>query len=438
MTISTRSPAIVTALLILVISGGIAQDLRIPAGEYATRRGAFLAMLDDASAAVLKSADMRMRSNDVEYRYRQESNFLYLTGLNQPGCFLLMLPAGMEVDGTRRTSILFVSDDARDVGKPEFIGRDDTVVSISRFESLFRKVLDHVQTLYVSAPDTRFVNDWLNGNAMFLDRDSRRTFEQAHPGVHVKNAGSFLSRLREIKSTAELGLIRRAIETTGDGLRRAMMACKPGAREYELQAEVEYGMTHGGAEYTSFPSIIGSGPNALILHYDRNRRTMQRGEVVVMDVGAEYNGYAADVTRTIPVSGRFTAGQKALYDVVLRAQQEVIRIIRAGVPMKALDARAREVIGAAGYAKYIQHSVSHELGLDVHDVRASDTLRAGMVITVEPGIYVPADDTSADTAVRGTGIRIEDDVEVTAEGAIVLSDMIPREAEKLERMMRRR
>jgi Xaa-Pro aminopeptidase len=208
-------------------------------------------------------------------------------------------------------------------------------------------------------------------------------------------------------------------------------------KEYELQAIIEFSMIREGAEYESFPSIIGSGPNSLIPHYDDNRRTMQKGDVVVMDVGAEVDGYAADVTRTIPVSGRFTEGQREVYSAVLRTQQAVIGVIRPGLPWVALDRKAKEILQPHGFAPYLTHSVSHHVGLDVHDIGQMDTLKAGMVITVEPGVYVPAADTIVAEKYRGFGIRIEDDVLVTENGSLVLSRNIPKEIGDIEGLMKR-
>jgi Xaa-Pro aminopeptidase len=217
-----------------------------------------------------------------------------------------------------------------------------------------------------------------------------------------------------------------------------MVSCTPGVREYELQAEIEYAMARSGAWGQSFPSIVGSGPNALIPHYELNRRTARAGEVVVMDVGAEMSGYAADVTRTIPVSGRFSAPQRKVYETVLRAQRAVIAAIRPGMSWKTLDATARAAIKEAGYDRFWLHSVSHHLGLDVHDAGVMDTLRDGMVITVEPGIYIPVADTTVSAEYRGIGVRIEDDVLVTGDGAEVLSARVPKDIVDIERIMKRK
>ncbi len=240
-----------------------------------------------------------------------------------------------------------------------------------------------------------------------------------------------------IKSPWEVDRIRTSIAATGEGLRRVMELCRPGMREYELQAVVEYEMMRRGASAPAFQSIIGSGPNALILHYEHNRRTLAAGELVVMDVGAEIDGYAADVTRTIPVSGTFTAEQRTVYNAVLRARDSVVSRIRSGLPWAELDRVAKAVLAAEGFGSFWRHSVSHFLGIDVHDVGKMDTLRAGMVLTVEPGVYIPENDTTVAAHFRGIGVRIEDDVLVTQSGAVVLSDGIPRTVKEIEKLMKK-
>jgi Xaa-Pro aminopeptidase len=404
--------------------------------EYRNRRERVAAMLDSSSALVMKAFDVRTRSHDVSYRYRQESHFLYLTGFNEPNCYLLIAPRGVAVDGSSSTILLFVPAGSEQLSQ-EAQAPGEVVLANDRVKDLFEAALKGLTTLYVSAPDLGFRLDWLNGKPLFIERDSRKQFEEAHPGIKVRPAGSLVAAGRSIKSAAEVDLIQRAIDMTGAGLQRAWKICKPGTWEYELQAEVEYEMTRNGADYEGFPSIIGSGENSLILHYDLNKRKTKSGDLVVMDVGAEYQGYSADITRTIPVSGRFTKAQKEVYEVVLRAQKEVIQMIRPGVSMGDLDKRTRAIITEAGYGDFIRHGVSHPLGIDVHDVGTGGPLKPGMVITVEPGIYIPPDAETVKPEYRGFGIRIEDDVLVTETGYKLLSKNIPKEVREIESIMKR-
>ncbi len=418
------------ALLILCSLQAVAG---ITPEEFAHRRFAVAAQLDSSAALVMRASDIRMRANDVNYRYRQESNLWYLTGSESPNSYLIIAPGGITVGGTRGVVAIFpplVSPADHDGGGTVTTGQLE--LEVDRFPEAFRSVASKVKTLYVSAPDIKFVNDWLNGKSIFLDRDVRKTFEQTYPGVKVKNASALLARARGIKSPAEVELIRRAAAITGEGLERAMRACGPGVFEYQLQAEIEYVMTRRGSAGPAFPSIVGSGLNTLDYHYELNRRQAKAGELVVMDVGAEYGGYSADVTRTIPISGRFTKEQAEVYDLVLKAQEAAIAGIRPGAPFRVVDTKAREVVDAAGFGKYWGHGASHHLGVDAHDAGMMDTLRAGMVVTVEPGLYIPAGDTTRAEGYRGWGIRIEDDVLVTENGSVVLSEGIPKQRKEIE------
>jgi Xaa-Pro aminopeptidase len=409
----------------------------IPPTEYADRRARLAALADTDAAIVFRAADFRVRSGDVSYRYRQESNLLYLTGISEPNVSLIVIPRGVTADGKAWRLLLFApAARAREISANGSFP-DGGVFDAGRFEDIFPLVAGSVRSLYLSALDPGFVNDWLNARALFLDQEARQRLREKFPSLRIRNAGPLVSGLRECKSAAELDLIRSAIRMTGDGIRRAMTVCKPGAREFELQAAVEYEMIRQGAGYTSFPSIIGSGPNSVSPHYDENRREMRAGEVVVVDVGAEYGGYAADVTRTLPVSGSFTAAERKVYSTVLKAQEETIRLIRPGVHWSALEAKAREVLGAGGFGRYMPHGVSHHVGIDVHDAGSLDTLKAGMVITVEPGIYVPGTDTALAPAFRGFGVRIEDDVLVTRDGSEVLTSGIPKDIETIEKLVRK-
>jgi Xaa-Pro aminopeptidase len=426
--------ALLAALLAITAAqapGGISP------GEYAARRARLAALADTDAAVVFHAAPFRVRSGDVSYRYRQESNFLYLTGFTEPDVTLLVVPRGLVPEGAEWRSILFApAARAREIIASGAF-QEGAVLESRRFGEIFPRVAGSVRSLYLSSLDPAFVDDWLNDKAIFLDQEARQRIREKFASLKIRNAGPLVAQLRECKSPAEVDLIRQAIRMTGDGIRRAMTLCKPGAMEYELQAAVEYDMVRQGAGYTSFPSIIGSGPNSVIPHYDENRREMRPGEVVVMDVGAEFDGYAADVTRTLPVSGSFTAAERKVYATVLKAQEETIRLIRPGVRWSALGEKAREVLAAAGFGGYMPHGVSHHVGIDVHDAGTYDTLKAGMVITVEPGIYVPGSDTVLSREYRGFGVRIEDDVLVTPGGSEVLSAGIPSDVASVEKLVSR-
>jgi Xaa-Pro aminopeptidase len=408
----------------------------VPGHEYAARRAEVVRMLDSTGAMLLGSADYKTRSNDVAYRFRQDNSILYLTGAEEPGIRLLLAGRTFSLNGAPTSAALFAPKGAvtRLKSSPKLEGVQ--VVDASRLQEILGLVLPAARTLYLSAPDIRFVNDWVNDRQLFLDRDAKKELESRFPDLKVKSAGPILSPLRGTKSEAEVEIIRQAIALTGDGIRKAIAVCAPGKYEYELQAAIEYEMTRQGSVSPAYPSIVGSGPNSLIPHYDDNRRKMEKGDLVVMDVGAEYENYSADVTRTLPVSGRFTPEQRALYDAVLQSQEAVIAAIRPGVTFSELEKTARKVLADHGYAAYLTHGISHHIGLDTHDAGPMDTLRVGMVITVEPGVYVPVNDTVLAAGYRGNGIRIEDDVLVTGKGRTVLSDSIPKKPDEIEELMK--
>jgi Xaa-Pro aminopeptidase len=243
-----------------------------------------------------------------------------------------------------------------------------------------------------------------------------------------------IARLRLVKGSDELTRLRRATAITAEALKESMRVARPGMWEYELEAVIEYTFRRNGAERVGFPSIVASGPNAVTLHYDENRRQVQAGELVIEDVGAEFGYYSADMTRTIPISGRFTTRQRALYDLVLGTQQAAIDSVRPGTTLAALNRIARtymrdnsgDLCGSDSCVPYFTHALSHWLGMDVHDVGSFGArLEPGMVLTVEPGIYIPSE---------RVGIRIEDDILVTSEGHEVLS-LAPRTAEEIEQII---
>jgi Xaa-Pro aminopeptidase len=229
--------------------------------------------------------------------------------------------------------------------------------------------------------------------------------------------------------------LRRAIDITAEAQREAMRAVSPGMFEYEIEAIIEYTFRRNGAERVGFPSIVGSGPNSVTLHYDKNRRQTEAGDLVVMDIGAEWGYYTADVTRTVPVSGRFTTRQRTVYDIVLGAQQAAIDAVKPGVTIAELtriaqqymETNSGDVCGSESCRRYFLHGLSHWLGMDVHDVGDyARPLEPGMVLTIEPGIYIASEQ---------IGVRIEDDILVTATGHEILSGAAPRTADEIETAM---
>ena len=401
-------------------------------GEYAERREALSALLDTTTALAMKGGE---EGPDQVTRFRQDRNFLYLTGVSVPGARMILAPRGIRIGSGIKTCFLF-ADLRQDPVPAVPLTSSDTLLDASRFSDVLGQALSGIHTLCY-APEASFLHDWINGKAYFTDREMRKTFEKAHPGIRLKTAVTLISRLRQVKSPGELDVLRKAIQLTGDGLRRAIEDCRPGMYEYDIQALIEFEAIRQGSTGMGFASIIGSGKNSLIPHYFDNNCELHAGDLIVIDVGAEWQGYSADVTRTIPVSGAFTKEQAVVYRTVLDIQKALIALIRPGVTILDIEREAFELTRAAGYGRNFLHGVTHSIGLDVHDPMNGDTLCPGMVITVEPGIYIPAGDTAFPEGRRGFGIRIEDDVLVTETGSKVLSSEIPKEMAEIEKLMRK-
>jgi len=402
----------------------------IAAAAHATRRAALLertgpgvVVVPAATRADLE-ADVR-QDND----FRQDDSFFYLTGLETPGAWLLLVS-----DGEAQASILLLPPTSQraqrwtgiqlapgeeataltgiaDIGTFDAQGFTDTVAA--------RLGPGRLYTLLQHPRVVRFAADW-----------QERGWEPA-------DVRPILDSLRLVKDDAGIAALRAAAAITAAGVTEGMKAVRPGMFEYQLEAVVEYTFRDRGADRLGFPSIVGSGPNGMVLHYDANRRRMAGGDLVVVDVGAEYAYHTADVTRTFPVNGRFTERQRALYDLVLATQLAVIDAVRPGATLAELNAVARrylsehggDLCGADDCAPFLIHGVGHWLGMRVHDVGDIRTpLAPGMVLTVEPGLYLPEE---------GIGIRIEDDILVTHEGADVLTAGVVKAAADIEALMTR-
>jgi Xaa-Pro aminopeptidase len=412
----------------------------VPVERLAARRAALLDRIG-TGIAVLRSASFRSLGRDYpqDSDYREDNDFFYLTGLEAPGGWLVLVGRKNGPD----SEVLYLPE--RDSAATSWHGptltpgpgaRRLTGIEDVRPSSVAESEIERA-VLEPGSP--------AKAGALFLKRTSRQATsgfsrrlvaEKTGRGSQpIRDLDAELAVLRQVKDDDEVRRLRRAVEITGQAIRETMREARPGMHEYELEGRLEYGFRRRGAERLGFPSIVGSGPNALTLHYDENRRRIRPGELVVMDVGAEHGYYSADVTRTIPVSGAFDSRQRQLYELVLGAQQAALDSVRPGNTLAALDRIARDhmrrqsgkLCGESGCERYFIHGLSHWLGMDVHDVGAySRRLEPGMVFTLEPGIYIPAE---------SLGIRIEDDILVTAGGAEVLSSGIPRTVREVERAM---
>ena len=416
----------------------------VPVERLTARRAALLEGMG-AGIAVLRSAQPRSLERDYpqDSDYREDNDFFYLTGLESPSSWLVLVARDSAPDEV----LLFLPPPnaaaERWTGRAALLPEEATrLTGIPEIRST-ATAEDEIQTLVFGAgsPARR--------GSLYLRREPpqgesaffrRLVFSAGTAGapVPVGDLGGLLARLRLVKDQEELRRLREAVGITAEALREAMATTRPGMHEYEIEGRIEYVFRRNGAERVGFPSIVGSGPNGTALHYDRNRRQTRPGELVVLDVGAEYGYLTADVTRTLPTSGRFSDRQRALYNLVLGSQQAALDQTRPGASLLTLDRVARAYLrersgtlcGASPCDRYFVHGLSHWLGMDVHDVGSYATpLAPGMVFTVEPGIYLPDE---------GLGIRIEDDVLVTATGYELLSAQAPRTAQQVEQAMRAR
>ena len=429
---------------------------------FARRRKQLMRIAGDEAILVLAAAPERIRSRDTHFPYRQDSDFWYLTGFEEPAAVLVLVPGRAHGE-----ALLFCRerDPEREgwdgprlgpEGACEALGLDDAY-PIDDLDDILPGLLEgRTRVYYHFGRDTDFdlkLIGWLN-------RVREQVRLGAQPPHEFLELGHLLDELRLFKSAEELKLMQRAADIAIAAHEAAMRAVRPGMREYELQAELEREFRRADA-VPAYASIVGAGANACVLHYVANNATVRDGDLVLIDAGAEYRGYASDITRTFPANGRFTREQRALHDLVGAAHAAALAQARPGVPYEAMHAAAVEVltegllrlgllkgklerhVADGGYKRFYRHKTGHWLGLDVHDVGdyrldgESRLLEPGMAFTVEPGLYVMPDDASVAAKWRGIGIRTEDDVVVTRDGHRVLTRKLARSADEIESLMAR-
>ena len=390
---------------------------------YAERRRALMDAMGEGVVVVYSEGQ------EDTFGYRQSSDFFYLTGVEDPDAILVLAPK----ERTYREFLVLKTRDAeweRWTGEREPLG--EALRKKYGFEKIFRdrdgvllglalNLARRSPTLWQAVlPDPAV-------DAKPKDLELYSKIQDRLPGVTVKTLGWTLATMRARHSADELAVMQHGIRLTEEGFRAAVRLVRPGATEGAVRAEAERVWRVAGSRRTAYPSIVGSGANSTILHYPRSERAMKDGELLLMDMACEYAHYATDITRTVPVGGRFSPEQRKVYDVVLAAQQKALAMVKPGVYHEDLDKAARGVVEAAGYGDFFIHGLGHFVGLDVHDAGAyQEPLQPGMVLTIEPGIYLPD---------RGFGVRIEDEVLVTETGARLLTDGLPRTAEEVERWM---
>jgi Xaa-Pro aminopeptidase len=426
--------------------------------EFARRRKHLMELIGPNGIAVVAAAPERVRSRDTLFPYRPDSDFYYLTGFAEPEAVVVLMPGRPQGE-----FLLFCRERnpereqwdgprAGPEGAVASYGADDAF-PITDLDDILPGLLERNDRVYYSMGGNEFDQRLL---AFMKTLNGKR--QSGHAPSELVALDHLLHEMRLFKSRAETSVMRQAARIAVAAHSRAMRACRPGMKEYELEAEFVHEFRRHGAE-CSYPPIVAAGANACVLHYRANDASLHDGELVLIDAGCEVSMYASDVTRTFPVNGKFSAPQRELYEVVLEANEAATAKARAGnhwndphdaavdVVTKGLkglgllEGRVPQLVKSLAYKRFFMHKTGHWLGMDVHDVgdyKVADhwrLLEPGMVMTVEPGIYVSPDDKSVDKRWRGIGIRIEDDVQVTRTEPDVLTQALPRTVAEIERQM---
>ena len=435
--------------------------MKISKAEFARRRKNLMGMMDKHTIAIIPGARAVTRSRDTEYPFRQNSDLFYLTGFEEPDAVLVLVP------GRRQGQVvLFCRERDPDMelwngyrlgpeGAVAYLGVDDAF-PIDDLDEILPGLIEGTQRIYYSMGHDDVFDQRVMG---WVNQIRKLVRTGAAPPADFTDLAFLLHEQRLIKSAAEVRVMRKAGEISAAAHVRAMQECQPGRYEYHLEAAIQHTFAEHGARFPAYNSIVGSGANACVLHYTENASKMRAGDLVLIDAGCEYQGYAADITRTFPVSGQFSTEQRAIYDLVLEAQRAAIAKVRPGntwnqphdatvrvitrglIKLGLLRGKERELIKAEAYRDFYMHRAGHWLGLDVHDVGEYRVdgrwrqLEPGMVLTIEPGIYVAADNTKVPKRWRGIGVRIEDDVVVTEQGCDVLTGDVPKRADEIEALM---
>ncbi|ELY5878050.1 Xaa-Pro aminopeptidase [Cronobacter sakazakii] len=428
--------------------------------EFLRRRQSLLAKMAPASAALIFAAPEATRSADSEYPYRQNSDFWYFTGFNEPEAVLVLIKS----DETHSHSVIFnrLRDKTAEIWFGRRLGQEaapaklgvDRALAFNEIDEQLYQLLNGLDVVYHAQGEYAYADTILFAALDKLRRGARQnlsapaTLTDWRPWVH---------EMRLFKSPEELTVMRRAGEISALAHTRAMQKCRPGMYEYQLEGEILHEFTRHGARFPSYNTIVGGGENGCILHYTENESQLRDGDLVLIDAGCEYKGYAGDITRTFPVNGKFTPAQRAVYDIVLESLETALRLFRPGTSIQDVTGDAvrvmvkgliglgilkgdvEQLVAENAHRPYFMHGLSHWLGLDVHDVGfygpdRSRILAPGMVITVEPGLYI-APDADVPEEYRGIGIRIEDDIVITETGNENLTASVVKSADDIEALM---
>ncbi len=424
--------------------------------------------IGEDSIAIIPSSREITRSHDSHFRFRQDSDFFYLTGFDEPDSIAVLLPSHK-----KHPYMLFVRprNKEREIWDGPRAGVEgamqdygaDAAFQIDKFEKEILKYLSGPTKLYyrfgVHSDLDSLILDYFNKSKIM---GRKKEYRAPHT---IIDPATIVHEMRLIKTDEEVALMQRAADIAAEAHVEAMKKTKPGMNEFEVEAIVEYVFRRKGAGGPAYTSIIGGGANATILHYINNNAPLKDGDLLLIDAGCEYKGYASDITRTFPVNGKFTKAQREVYDVVLEVQKACVELTRPGVSnedrqnaaidlltdgmlkLGLLKGNKKELIKKKEYMKFYMHGLGHYLGLDVHDLGSyyggkdgiePRKFEPGMVLTVEPGLYIAPDAKDIPDKYRGIGIRIEDDVLVTENGQRVLTHKVPKEADAIEALMAKR
>ena len=429
--------------------------------EHQRRRKKLMDLMGHDSVAIIPTNQVYLRNRDVEFPFRADSDFYYLTGYPEPEAVALLIP-----DREQGEYVLFCrqNDPVMEIWNGKRTGLEGAVNQYGANDSFPIEDLDEIVPGLLE--NRARVYYTMGNNATFDQRVMvwvNQVRKRARAGVIAPDEfislNHFVHEMRLYKSRSEIAAMRKAAKISASAHRRAMQVCKPGMYEYQIEAELKYIFIQGGARDVAYPPIVGGGANSCILHYTENNKQLRDGDMLLIDAGSEYQGYASDISRTFPINGKFSNAQKQVYEAVLRAQHAAIDKVKPGnhwnepheaaievltegmLELGILKGKSRQLIKDQTYAKYYMHRTGHWLGMDVHDVGDYKvegewrTFEAGMVLTVEPGIYMPAGSKDLPRKWWNIGIRIEDDVLVTADGNDILSKDAPKTIDEIEAIM---
>ena len=422
--------------------------------------GEFMRRMQRNSVAIIPAAREATRSNDTHYRFRQDSDFFYLTGFEEPDAIAVIKPA------ETHEYVLFVRprDPEREVwdgrragvegAKSEFGAGE--AFPIGEFNEKLTEILNDTEVLYYRLGVNPDLDDRIIREIARMRSLNRKPI---NPPQTIIDPATIVHELRVVKSPEEIEVMQKAADIAAEAHCEAMKAVRAGMREYEIEALIEQIFRRHGCAGPAYTSIVGAGANATVLHYINNDGELRDGDLLLLDAGAEYKGYASDITRTFPINGRYSPAQRDIYDLVLKAQMSCVEMVRPGVTHDELKQHSIEVLTEGmvelgllkgdpeqlikdkKYEKFYMHGLGHMIGIDVHDVgryyhgKESRALEPGVVMTVEPGIYVAADSQDVPEKYLGIGVRIEDDVLCTNNGPRVLTTKVPKHAEEIEALM---